>query len=90
MDKIKILKLSASWCGPCKMYAPVFEKVKSEYAYSNIEFISIDIDEEENADLLNQYSVKGVPTTIKVLEDGSFTKISGMMQEAQLKNFIGI
>lgn len=87
--KVKqVLKMYGTWCGPCKVYAPVFEKVSKEMSESGIEFLDIDIDKEENQELLIKFKVKGVPTTVKVYETGEFQTLVGMVNEFQLKEFV--
>lgn len=85
----KVYKYFGTWCGPCKAYAPIFEKVVDQMAATNTEFIDIDIDKPENSDLIIKHKIKGVPTTVKVYENGDFKSKVGMMDEFQLKDFIG-
>lgn len=40
-DKIIVLNLWASWCGPCRMEVPEYEKVRKEYAGRGVEFIAL-------------------------------------------------
>lgn len=56
---IVVKKFSASWCGPCKALAPVFEEVKSE---SNASFEDIDIDQNP-MEAINS-KVRSVPTVV--------------------------
>ena len=49
-DKPVFCDFWASWCGPCRMLAPVFEEVSDKYEGQAI-FVKIDIDEEENEDI---------------------------------------
>lgn len=58
----KVLKFSASWCGPCRAYKPTFEKVSKMDEFSDIEFQELDVD--ENEDLAAEYGIRGVPATI--------------------------
>ena len=57
---LKVLKFSASWCGPCKQLAPIFDQVKSEV--SGVSFQDVDVDAESA--LAIKYNVRGVPTII--------------------------
>ena len=56
----KIIKYSAAWCGPCKALNPVWNELKN--SNPNVEFVSIDVDENAEAVALNK--VKSVPTLI--------------------------
>ena len=72
----KVIKMSASWCMPCKVYAKTFESVKNEDKYKDIEFEEFDID--ENEDLVIEYGIRGVPTTVVLDENNKvLTKFSG-------------
>lgn len=53
-----ILYFTASWCGPCRMISPEFEKLKQNYP--NIDFYKIDIDECEEISSL--FNIRSVPT----------------------------
>lgn len=84
----KVYKYFGTWCGPCKVYAPVFDKVVNQMALSGIEFIDVDVDLPENADLVMQHKIKGVPATVKVYESGNFESKVGTMNEFQLREFV--
>lgn len=64
----KVIKLSASWCFPCKMYAKTFEEVSQNEEFKDITFEEIDI--EENEDAAEKYLVRSVPTTVVLDENG--------------------
>ena len=51
----------ATWCGPCKMIAPILEEIAS--AEDSFDIAKIDIDEAE--ELCDKYGVMSVPTLIK-------------------------
>jgi len=51
---------SATWCGPCRMFAPVFEKAMEQLP--ELVFAKIDIDECEQ--LCDEYGIQSVPTII--------------------------
>ena len=49
----------ASWCGPCKMLAPILEEISKELY---VQIFSVDVD--DNFDLAKSYGVMSVPTLI--------------------------
>ena len=62
---IVLLDFWAGWCGPCKMFAPVFEAASEKHA--DIVFGKIDTDEEQ--ELARRFSVRTIPT-LMVIRDG--------------------
>jgi thioredoxin 1 len=80
----KVLKMSASWCMPCKVYAKTFESIKNEEKYKGIIFEELDVD--DNEDLVIEYGVRGVPTTIVLDENGEvLSKFNGNISKAELE-----
>ena len=61
-----IVDFFATWCGPCKMLAPVLEEVSEEYA-GKVNFFNVDVD--ENPDLAMQYKIMNIPALV-VLKKG--------------------
>lgn len=62
----------ATWCGPCKMMAPVIDEVAAEVA-GKAKVYKLDID--ESPDVASAFGVMGVPTFI-VFKDGAAYKRS--------------
>jgi thiol-disulfide isomerase/thioredoxin len=82
----QIFKFYSNGCGPCKAYAPVFDKIKNELQ-DGIEFLSIDIDNDPE-NLAIEYKVRGIPHTVLLIDGEVVKQQSGMMREDQLKSFI--
>lgn len=80
----KIIRYTAGWCQPCKIYAPTFDKVASETP--GMQFESVDVDSGDPRIL--EHGVRNVPTTV-VIENGQIRKQTGNMSAEQLKAFIG-
>lgn len=84
---MKVIKLSASWCGPCRVYRPTFEKVSKMDAFSNIEFEEMDVD--ENEDFAVSHNVRGVPCTLFLNNKGvEVGRLVGLQTEDALVNKI--
>lgn len=64
-EGIVVVDFFATWCGPCKMLAPVLEDVQEEM--KNVKIVKVDID--ENPNVASDYKVKNIPT-IKVFKNG--------------------
>ena len=64
-DKPVILDLWASWCGPCKMLAPVVEELSE--AHPEVLVGKVNVDEEP--ELASKFDVMSIPTLL-VFEDG--------------------
>ena len=72
----------ATWCGPCKMLAPVLEEVSEEYA-GKVNFFNVDVD--ENPDLAMQYKIMNIPALI-VLKKGE--KVDAQVGFAPKENIV--
>ena len=80
-----VVDFFATWCGPCKMLGPVFEKVSEEV--NNVKFVKLDVDKFN--DIAREYGVMSIPTLI-LFENGNELKRNvGFMSEDKLKEFIG-
>ncbi|RME52445.1 thioredoxin [Candidatus Woesearchaeota archaeon] len=84
-DKPVIIDFWAPWCGPCKMMAPVFEKLSEEYA-GKMKFAKCNVDEEQS--LPQTFGVQGIPTLFIIKNGEPVAKSVGMRPEAELKQFI--
>jgi thioredoxin 1 len=81
---IKVIRFTASWCGPCKMLAPIFGEVQNEV--SDVMFETIDVD--VNKDKSSQYSVSSVPTVI-IEKDGQIVnRFSGVKPKTAIVSLI--
>lgn len=63
---MKILRFTASWCGPCKSLAASLEWLQSEHPLPTVEVVDID----NNPELATQYGIRGVPTLV-MLDDNN-------------------
>ena len=65
-NKIVLVDFFATWCGPCKMIAPLLEQVSEAYAGKAV-VAKIDVDEEP--ELAAQFGIESIPTVI-LFKDG--------------------
>lgn len=75
----------AEWCGPCKMIAPVLDKIAAVYA-GKLKVAKLNVD--ENTGVPAQYGIRGIPTLL-LFKDGQLqaTKV-GALSESQLTAFL--
>ena len=64
-DKKILIDFFATWCGPCRMVAPVLEEIAEEN--ENIKVVKIDVDQEPG--LAQKFGVTSIPLLV-VIKDG--------------------
>ncbi|AKF25087.1 thioredoxin [Sulfurovum lithotrophicum] len=83
-NDIVIIDFWAPWCGPCKQFAPIFEKVAGEYP--DILFGKVNTEEEQ--ELAGHFQIKSIPTTIILRDNIAIFQQPGLMPEEGLKDII--
>jgi thioredoxin 1 len=77
---MKVVKISASWCGPCKVLEPIFNEVKEEMENDNLIFEVVTDDDIKFTDLSSKFGVRNIPTVL-IMDDPETTlydKIVGL------------
>ena len=78
-----VIDFYADWCGPCKMFAPIFEEVSLDYDFN---FVKINVD--NYSDIARKYGVMSIPTVI-LFENGiEKKKNTGFMSKDDFINFL--
>ena len=80
-----IVDFWAPWCGPCKMIAPVLEKVAKENAGK---LIVAKVNTDENQQWAGKYNVRGIPTLLFVAGGKVVHTQVGFSGEAMLRSVI--
>lgn len=68
-----LVEFFATWCGPCKMIAPVLENFEKQY--TNVSFYKVDI--EQVAEIASEFAVSAVPTIILFKEGEQVDVVKG-------------
>ena len=72
----------ATWCGPCKMVAPIVEELAEEYA-GKINVGKVDVD--QNPKIASKYGIMSIPSLIVFKGGKPMTNIVGFRPKEQLK-----
>ena len=76
----------ATWCGPCKMLAPILEEVDERKEAGELLIVKVDVD--EAGEIAAKYGIQSIPTLI-LFENGKAVKNAlGYMPKPQLLNFL--
>lgn len=81
-----VVDFYAQWCGPCKMAAPVLDKLADEFM-SKVKIVKLDVD--QNQGLAQQYQVMSIPTVIVFKSGTEVERKVGFPGEAGYRSLIG-
>ena len=80
-----IVDFWAPWCGPCRMVAPILEKIAKEYADK---LIVAKVNTDENQQWASKYNVEGIPTMLMVADGKVVHRQVGALPEPMLREVI--
>ena len=84
-DKTVFCDFWASWCGPCRMLAPVFEEISEKYEGQAV-FVKVNVDEEE--ELAMQYRISSIPNVIAFKNGQPVDSSLGFVPASALEQFV--
>ncbi len=84
-EKVIVIDFWAVWCGPCKIFAPIFQKIQQEN-YKDFIFAKINVD--ENPFIAQQFGITAVPTTLFLKGGQVLKKQPGAMNYSSLKQIL--
>ncbi|DAC70079.1 MAG TPA: thiol reductase thioredoxin [Candidatus Poseidoniales archaeon] len=83
-NELVILDFWAEWCGPCRSYGPIYERVSD--AFPDVVFGKINTEEQQS--LAGMFGIRSIPTTIAFKEGIGVFMQPGAIPEDALKDLI--
>ena len=83
-NKIVIIDFWAEWCGPCKAYGPVYERVSNDFP----DVVFAKINTEEEPELGRMFNIRSIPTTVAFKEQIGVFMQPGALPEDALRDLV--
>jgi thioredoxin 1 len=84
-NEFVLIDFWASWCGPCRQFAPVYEKA----AEANPDLVFAKVDTEAQPELAAAFEVQSIPTLMIVRDQVAIFSQAGALPQAALDDVIG-
>jgi thioredoxin 1 len=84
-EGIVVVDFFATWCGPCKMLAPIFDELSTEME-GKVKFIKVDVD--NSTEIANEYNISNIPAMV-IFKNGEKKEIIvGFTPKEQIRSKI--
>lgn len=85
-EGLTVVDFWASWCGPCKMQAPILDELAAEL--SDVKFGKVNVDEEQQ--LAIRFRVDAIPTLCFIRDGKLVNQAVGLTKKDRLQAMINI
>lgn len=84
-EKLVLVDLYATWCGPCRALAPVLEEIAEKYQ-DKIKVVKVNVDEEE--DIAARFCVTSIPTVIFFRDGKAVASFVGLKSPSEIESIV--
>ena len=84
-QKLVVIDVWATWCGPCQRLSPIIAQVAEEYSDKAIVG---KYNAENNEELLERFSVRNIPTILFIKNGEVLHRLTGVVNAAKIKDII--
>lgn len=85
-DKKVLIDFWATWCGPCKMIAPIIQEIADENP--DVKVCKVNVDEEP--ELADAFRVQSIPTVVLIKDKEIIQSFIGFRQKEEIQKFINM
>ena len=85
-DNLIVIDYWAEWCGPCKMFGPIFEQSQKEYKDKGVIFLKVNVD--HNQQIAGQFNIMSIPTTMYIKNKTILHQQPGALPPAAFKEIL--
>ena len=85
-EGLVLIDFWATWCGPCRMQAPILDQLSEEYDEDEFRIVKMDVD--ENPQTPQQFGIMSIPTLLLKKDGQVVEKAVGVHSKEQLRQMI--
>lgn len=84
-EKVALVDFYATWCGPCKMVAPILEEIAEEHP----EYVIAKVNVDEEPELAREFKIMSIPALFVIRDGDVVEKAVGYRNKEALLEMLG-